>query len=63
MDTTIPTVPLNLVEYLEARQLQKAPDAETATEPELRVYAAEMRFVRQLRGIYNDQTNPSEDLP
>jgi hypothetical protein len=51
------------VEWLEQRQLNRVPDAETATEPELRAYAAEMRLVRELRGLHTDQTNPSEDLP
>lgn len=59
---TPPKVPLPLVEWLEKRALQRCPDAEIASEPELRAYVAETRLVRQLRGMYEDQTNPpSED--
>jgi hypothetical protein len=63
VDTPTPRIPLNLVEWLEERALLRAPDPDKSTEAELRTFAAEVRFVRFLRGEYNDQTNPSEDLP
>jgi hypothetical protein len=56
-----PRIPLELVEWLEARQLALAPDAETADEAELRTYAAHSNLIRFLRVTHDDQVNPPEE--